>query len=104
LAHKKPCTEIKYIRGHYYIYAIKSKYCKATKRTKKISLGILGKITENEGFIPSKAEKVAKSSVETSHTKQIFAFEYGFLIFSAKRERSTNLKLIFRMNGNLLWQ
>jgi transposase len=78
LAHKKQGTEIKYIRGHYYLYAIKSKYCKETKRTKKISLGILGKITENEGFIPSKAEKTAKNALETIDEKQIFALEYGF--------------------------
>ncbi|MDZ7933543.1 MAG: hypothetical protein U5M51_00915 [Emticicia sp.] len=78
LSHKKQGTEIKFIRGYYYLYAIKSKYCKETKSTKKISLGILGKITENEGFIPSKSDKLVKNTLEIINEKQVFAHEYGF--------------------------
>lgn len=46
LAHKKAGTEIKYINGKYYLYGVTSIYDKTLKKSKKKSLGILGRITE----------------------------------------------------------
>jgi hypothetical protein len=77
-AHKKQGSEVKFIRGHYYLYGVKSVYDKDTKKAKKISLGILGKITENEGFIASKVKRPTGKSLELIDEKQIFAHEYGF--------------------------
>ena len=53
LKFKEPKTEIKYIKGCYYKYAIAYRYNPQKKRTDKITKELLGKITENEGFIPS---------------------------------------------------
>lgn len=50
---KEPKTEIRLINGVYYKYAVDYKYNSARKRTDKITKGLLGKITEKDGFITS---------------------------------------------------
>ena len=74
--HKKQGTEIKFINGHYYLYGVKSVYNKELKRVQKVSLGILGKITEKDGFIPSKSKKLAEQSVDVLDEKQVFSVLY----------------------------
>ena len=55
--YKKPVnTEIKQIRGHWYLYERRNEYDPAIKRSRKKSGKCLGKITES-GFVPSKAEQ-----------------------------------------------
>ncbi len=54
LIHKKTNTEIKKINNKFYLYGVKSVYDKTIKRSKKISLGILGSITQEKGFVPLK--------------------------------------------------
>jgi transposase len=56
---KEPKTEIRLIKGTYYKYAVEYRYNAEKKRTDKITLELLGKITEQDGFIPS-AKKVIK--------------------------------------------
>lgn len=53
LKHKKPGTELRLIKGRYYLYAVSSKWNKEKKRAQKITGKILGRITEDKGFIPS---------------------------------------------------
>ena len=53
IEHRKPGTELKLIGGKYYLYEVKSTYDKTTKKSKKISLGIIGRITGEDGLIPS---------------------------------------------------
>lgn len=53
LSYKEPKTEIKYIKGAYYKYAVEYKYNPAKKRTDKITKNLLGKITQENGFSPS---------------------------------------------------
>ena len=77
LKHKKPGTELKLINGRYYLYAVKSEYCPSLKRSKKVSLGILGSITQEKGFIPSEKNELKSKSDKTYHNKQAFALEYG---------------------------
>ena len=77
LKHKKPGTELKMINGKYYLYAVKSQYDKTLKRSKKISLGILGSISKDKGFIPSEKNELKIKSEKTYHNKEIFSFEYG---------------------------
>lgn len=77
LKHKKPGTELKMINGKYYLYAVKSQYDKTLKRSKKISLGILGSIYKDKGFIPSEKNELKIKSEKTYHNKEIFSFEYG---------------------------
>lgn len=50
---KEPKTEIRIIGGHCYKYQVEYRYNKEKKRTDKITIGLLGKITEQDGFIPS---------------------------------------------------
>jgi hypothetical protein len=62
--HKRKCTELREIRGRYYLYEVSSKYDKEKKRAKKISGKCLGSITE-EGFTPSKKNKDQGISVKS---------------------------------------
>jgi hypothetical protein len=50
---KEAKTEIRLINGVYYKYAVDYKYNPTRKRTDKITKGLLGKITEKDGFIAS---------------------------------------------------
>lgn len=79
LKFREPRTEIKHIRGGYYKYAVKYKYNPKTKRTDKITVVLLGKITEKEGFIPSDKHKLR----EKLKSKHIDIKNYGvFGLFS----------------------
>lgn len=57
LKHKKPGTELRFLKGRYYLYEVSSKWNKEKKRAQKITGKILGNITEDKGFTPS-GEKV----------------------------------------------
>lgn len=52
LKQKRPGTELRYIRGIYYLYGVSSKWNKEKKRAQKVTGKILGKVTEN-GFVES---------------------------------------------------
>src|SRR5260370_18222714 len=45
-------TELRFLNGKYYLYNITSKWDKEKKKTRKITLGMVGRITEEEGLIP----------------------------------------------------
>lgn len=53
LKHKKPGTELRLMNGRYYLYEVSSKWNKEKKRAQKITGKILGRITENKGFVAS---------------------------------------------------
>jgi predicted transposase YbfD/YdcC len=53
LKHKIKNTELRNIRGKYYLYAITSKRIKEKPWPQKITLGQIGVITEAEGLIPT---------------------------------------------------
>lgn len=79
LAHKKPGTELRMIRGKYYVYACTSKYDKENKRAKKKTGPYLGKITEAEGFVPKKEIQSTNVSFSNGVRDGEFAsLEYGF--------------------------
>jgi len=58
--HKEPRTEIKKINGRYYKYEVKYVYEKEKKRTVKKTVRLLGRITEEEGFLPSEKDALRK--------------------------------------------
>jgi len=60
-------TELRLISGRYYLYQITSKYDKERKVTKKITLGFLGRITEEDGLIP-KGENSKRKQPKASHS------------------------------------
>lgn len=47
----QPRTEIKAIGGRYYVYEVFSVWDAQLKRTRKVSGKVLGKITQEKGFI-----------------------------------------------------
>ncbi len=67
LRHKKKGTYVNFANGTYYLYAAHSKRIPGTKKVKRICDGYLGRITEAEGFIPTK-DKVSS---------EIVVYEYG---------------------------
>ncbi|MCO5248859.1 MAG: transposase [Chitinophagales bacterium] len=78
LKHKRSGTELKVINGRYYLYDVKSVYDKTLKRSKKVSGGILGSITEEEGFKPSEKRLLKEKSNKSYLDKSIMSFEYGY--------------------------
>jgi len=78
ITQRKPGTELKNINGRYYLYEVKSVYDKTMGRSKKISMGILGSITQENGFIPSPKKELRAKADKSYRSKEIFALEYGF--------------------------
>ena len=64
LKHKRPGTELKLINGRYYLYGVKSVYDKTIGRSRKVSLGILGSITQETGSVTSEKKELKKNSVK----------------------------------------
>lgn len=104
LIHKKPNTEIKLINGRYYLYGVKSKYDKTTKRSKKISLGILGSITKEVGFVASNKRELQEKSQKTYLNKEILAFEYGFSKWLLDTLSQEQLLAELQIHFPQLWQ
>src|SRR6266487_2968038 len=77
LKHKQPGTEIRFINGHHYLYAINSKWDSNKKLAVKKTIGILGKITK-EGFIESDKHRLRKEKLVI---KEVWQREYGFTHF-----------------------
>jgi len=96
LKHKKPGTELRLIKGKYYLYEYKTVYDKEKKRPKKISGVLLGAINEKDGFIPS-----AKRALENILVQKTFSGiqckEYGMvsLILSAFKGYGKALEATF---------
>lgn len=78
LQYKTPGTELKLINGRYYLYGVRSVYDKTIKRSRKISLGILGSITQEKGFVPSEKQQLKIKSEKSHFSNEVFSCEYGF--------------------------
>ena len=52
LDQKRPGTELRCIRGKYYLYECSSFYDKEKKKTRKKTGAYLGMITEEKGLVP----------------------------------------------------
>lgn len=83
LKHRKPKTEIRLIRGNFYVYEVSSVYDKEKKRARKISGKYLGRITEADGFIPSDNIKVSKK-LKLVNENTLSTKEYGLSAFIQK--------------------
>ena len=60
LKFKTKGTELRNIRGKYYLYNVTSRRDPITKKTKKITLSQVGTITEEYGIIPTGMVKRGK--------------------------------------------
>ncbi len=58
IAQKKPGTELRCIRGKYYLYECSSFYDKELKKTRKKTGKYLGMITEERGLVPPRKRQV----------------------------------------------
>ena len=63
LACKRKGTELRLLNGKYYLYEVTSKWNPEKKRSVKITGKLLGKITENEGFIESDKARLRRQQV-----------------------------------------
>ena len=106
--HRKPGTELKCINGRYYLYAVKSQYDPVAKKSRKLSLGIIGSITKDEGLILSPKSEMKKNinlglpAVLTVYTK-----EYGFSFWMNNYIRIAilpQLEKVFPAHFNLILQ
>jgi transposase len=70
-AHKRKGTELRCIRGKYYLYEITSSWDKQRKRSVKKTGKCLGTISEKDGFKPSKV-KQSEISKEISFNPKVF--------------------------------
>jgi hypothetical protein len=104
LAHKKPNTEIKAINGSFYLYGVKSVYDKDTKRSKKVSLGILGSITEQHGFVSSPKKELREKSENSFPGKEVLAVEYGFSKWLNDTLKDENIWVGLQKHFPDLWQ
>jgi hypothetical protein len=78
---KEPRTEIKRIKNGFYKYEVAFVYNKEKKKTEKKTLRLLGKITEESGFVPSSKDVLRhKSEVLTPVDIKTFGV---FNLFSA---------------------
>ena len=82
LKHKKPGTELRLIRGKYYLYEYKTVYDKQRKGPRKVSGKLLGSITES-GFIPSGKRQLEKACLPMT-IKKPTCKEYGVSLLVAQ--------------------
>lgn len=96
LKHRRPGTELRKIRGRYYLYEYKTVYDKQKKRPKKISGKILGSITEQDGFKPS-AKRLLEKGITAKEVKAVHCKEYGmaWLVMTQFREYYDSLCKVF---------
>src|SRR3989339_1839322 len=98
---RRPGTELRLIGGHYYLYEVSSVYDKEKKRARKKTGKLLGKITEQDGFIESEKyhlARLAKKMVMPETGSIISTREYGLSSFVLGEETkyiSEILKSIF---------
>lgn len=79
--HRKPATELRFINNTYYLYAVTSKYDPTTKKGKKVTGKLLGKITEKEGFLQSQKKTLADRASKPIDISSICVKEFGFTQF-----------------------
>jgi len=94
-AFKEPKTEIKYIKGVYYKYEVRYQYNKTKKRTDKITVRLLGKITEQEGFVPSDKDLIRQQAAALPKV-DIKTFGVYHLFSTLLQEEIQSLTVIFK--------
>jgi transposase len=92
---RKPGTELRLIKGHYYLYQVSSKYDPVTKKSKKITGKLLGTISKEYGFIQSDKNLLRLKADQTP--KIIYSREYGAskYVFDSNNDIIEKLKNFF---------
>jgi transposase len=81
--HRKPGTELRYIKERYYLYEYKTIYDPTTKKPKKVSGRCLGSITE-EGFKAS-SRTIARPDEESKAIAKVVVKDFGVALFILKK-------------------
>lgn len=104
LKHKRPRTELRFLKGKYYLYEVSSTYDREKKRAKKISGPLLGSITEERGFIPSDKGQLREKAKSGIDIKTISTKEYGFSFYieHGLQDITLRLKEYFPENWKLI--
>jgi transposase len=76
--HRTAGTELKKIKGKYYLYKVSSVYDRQLKKTRKVSLDIIGSISEEHGLVPSHKAKLKKQLEQPIAIGPVYCREYGF--------------------------
>jgi hypothetical protein len=71
---KRKGTELRNIRGNYYLYEVTSKWNTDKKRSVKITGKLLGKITQEDGFVESEKARLKKQQLVINRVQ---VKEYG---------------------------
>jgi hypothetical protein len=71
---KRKGTELRYIRGNYYLYEVTSKWNPEKKRSVKITGKLLGKITREDGFVESEKARLKRQQLVINRVQ---VKEYG---------------------------
>lgn len=102
---RKPGTELRLINNHYYLYSVSSKYDSVLKRAKKISGKLLGKITQEEGFIVSSKDKLRQKAEAPVSIGNLSCKEYGTqqLVLQLATKQLASLEKVFGEEAKLLF-
>lgn len=94
MKHKKKGTYINQVNGKYYLYTAHSERVPGTKKVKRVFDGYIGRITEEEGLIPTK-DKV---------TGAVIVYEYGLstLLLSISKDIHKGFKVNFKNNADFI--
>ena len=103
LKYKTKNTELRCIKGRYYLYNRTSKWCPEKKRTKKVTLGQIGTITEEYGLIPTGMVKRGKIPAGQSPFKITPKEEVDFLdVFEKIEDPRSNKNQLYTISEILL--
>ncbi|MFT4717873.1 MAG: putative transposase YbfD/YdcC [Rickettsiales bacterium] len=91
--HKRKNTEIRVIRGNYYLYGHTSKWCPIKKRTKKVTTGYIGSISQEHGLVLKGGSRKGKLSNGVSRVKED-AFTSSFKDIADPRSSKNQLHSI----------
>jgi hypothetical protein len=95
IKYKKKGTYVNVVKGKYYLYAAHSERIKGTDKVRRVSDGYLGRITEKDGFIPTKRKLQS----------EVHAHEYGlsWAVVSSCGKIRSGLRREFRRNADAVF-
>ena len=99
LNHKQKGTELRLLKGHYYLYEVHSKWDPEKERAKNITGKLLGQITEQDGFIMSDKDRLRKKEVSIS---KVTIKELGVTVLI--QEVLANYLALLKKHFPLQWQ
>lgn len=95
LAHKKKGTYINKVKDKYYLYAAHSERVKGSGKVKRVCDGYLGRITEEDGFIPAKSKLI--------NVPEVFEIGLSYAVVSASAQIRLGLRRSFPKYGDVVY-